>query len=210
MGGPAGCARGLETPKDDGEQGGEARSLVIDTSKVQDSAAGRFLCRRGIHSRAAPQGTPSLLSRSPFGLQRVTTEQTPLEDVVLYVRGGAILTLNRGAAGGTGAVPQHTAQLGGALDVHVYAGRDCVFTLYEDDGASLDYATRPGGAGRATTFTWTDATRTLAWTVADRGGARPNAYTTAVPTLFAANEPAPRGHAPIALGIAGGSVQWGA
>ena len=28
---------------------------------------------------------------------------------------------------------------GGALEVQVYAGADGVFTLYEDDGTSLDY-----------------------------------------------------------------------
>ena len=139
------------------------------------------------------------------GLQRVTNENTPLEDVVLYVRSGAILTLNRAA---DGAAPQFTAQLGGALDVHVYAGRDAAFTLVEDDGATLDYALAPGGSGRSTAFTWSDATRTLAWSVVDRGGARPNAYTHAWPTLFVAGDPAPRSHAPVALTPDGGSVTW--
>jgi hypothetical protein len=50
---------------------------------------------------------------------------------------------------------QHTGELGGQLALQIYAGADAAFTLYEDDGESLDYA-----AARATAFAWREAART--------------------------------------------------
>ena len=61
-------------------------------------------------------------------------------------------------------VTQYTDQLpGGALDVVVYTGADATFIMIEDDGDSTDYKT--AGNVRTTSFTWTEATKTLSWTV---------------------------------------------
>ena len=73
----------------------------------------------------------------------------------VYVRPGGIVTL--------GPVIQYTAQMpGGPLEVHIYTGIDGSFTLVEDDGETLDYQT---GVARATTFSWSDITSTVSWTV---------------------------------------------
>ena len=46
--------------------------------------------------------------------------------------------------------------------VQVYGGSDGGFTLYEDDGATLDY--KKGGAHvRRTRFSWSQASKTLSW-----------------------------------------------
>eukprot|EP00662_Eupelagonemidae_sp_cell21_P043000 gene43000-48729_t len=44
--------------------------------------------------------------------------------------------------------------------VQVYAGADGGFVLTEDDGETTGYQS---GAARRTTFTWSDATRSLKW-----------------------------------------------
>ena len=44
----------------------------------------------------------------------------------------------------------------------VYAGADATFNMIEDDGESTDYKL---GTVRTTSFTWTDATKTLSWKV---------------------------------------------
>jgi len=130
------------------------------------------------------------------GLQTVTYTDVPLDRIVLWVRAGGILALQQDPI-------QHTGQAGaGPLEVHVYGGRDGAFTLVEDDGASTDYATAPATATRRTAFTWTDATRTLAWTVAG-AWAGPRVYTVASPILFIANASAPLRHAPVPLGVDG-------
>ena len=138
------------------------------------------------NSTAALRGpVPSLVRRD-----------VPLDALVLYVRAGAIVPLNRD-------VVQHTGALGGALELHVYAGRDGAFTLVEDDGASLDYAADPGAATRRTAFAWSDAARTLSWVVSGAYGGGSNGYATALPVLFVANASAPIAHAPVALGVSG-------
>jgi len=141
------------------------------------------------------------------GLQRVTDRDVPLDALVLFVRAGAILALQAPPAAGA-RPPQRAAALGGALALHVYAGRDAAFTLVEDDGESKAYATDPLAA-RATRFTWHDGSRTLAWTVSGGAGALPNAFVQMLPTLFVANASAPLAHAPATLGRAG-SITWGA
>jgi alpha-glucosidase (family GH31 glycosyl hydrolase) len=129
------------------------------------------------------------------GLQTVTYADLPLSTAVLFVRAGAILALQRD-------VIQHAGEVGGVLELHVYAGRDGAFTLTEDDGATTAYATAPAAATRATAFAWSDATRTLSWKVA---GAYVGAqsFTSAEPVLFTANASAPVKHAPVALGASG-------
>ena len=70
-------------------------------------------------------------------------ETLALEQMALYVRGGAILPLHGGGD------VQRAAEQGGALEVQVYSGADGEFVLSEDDGTSLDYQSdsQGGGAG---------------------------------------------------------------
>jgi alpha-glucosidase (family GH31 glycosyl hydrolase) len=61
-----------------------------------------------------------------------TETDLAITDFPVYVREGAVLTLNKDKV-------QWSEAQGGALEVQVYAGADGAFTLYEDDGTSLDY-----------------------------------------------------------------------
>jgi alpha-glucosidase (family GH31 glycosyl hydrolase) len=62
------------------------------------------------------------------------TVEAPLDQIPLFVKGGAILPM-RPVASHVGAQPRDT------LDLAVYpdSGRTGTFTLYEDDGSTLDY-----------------------------------------------------------------------
>jgi hypothetical protein len=126
----------------------------------------------------------------------LTYTDVPLTTLVLFVRAGAVLALNRD-------VVQFSDAIGGALELHVYGGRDGSFELVEDDGDTLTYQADPDAATRRTSFAWSDATRTLSWTVAGAFGAGANLYTTAYPVLFTSNASAPVFAAPQALGKAG-------
>ena len=98
----------------------------------------------------------------------------PAAHLQVYVRPGGIVTL--------GPVIQYTAQMpGGPLEVHIYTGTGGSFTLVEDDGETLDYQT---GVVRATSFTWSDATSTVSWTVTGAAAACSRCYTTAVFTAI--------------------------
>ena len=89
------------------------------------------------------------------GGQWVNVTATLAEGSHLFAVAGSIVPL--------APVTQWTDQLpGGPLDVHVYAGKDATFAMVEDDGESTDYA---DGTIRTTTFTWTEATKTLSWAV---------------------------------------------
>lgn len=94
-------------------------------------------------------------SKAVTGNQTITRTNVPLSEMDVYVAQGSVLALNR-------AVVQHTGELGGALELHVYGGRDAVFTLVEADGTTVDYES---GATRDTVFSWSDATSTLSWKV---------------------------------------------
>ena len=93
---------------------------------------------------------------------------------------GAILPLQANSI-------QYSAQAGGLLEVQVYPGKDGSFVMVEDDGISYDYQTKAEGSTRTTTWSWSDATKTLTWSV--KGGASlksPNLYADVVAVLFAA------------------------
>lgn len=130
-------------------------------------------------------------------LVALARDDVALDELVLYVRAGAILPLARD-------VVQRTDDLGGALTVHVYAGADGAFDLVEDDGHSLAYQ---AGAVRRTAFAWDNAARTLSWTVSGPFAGDANSFDTAWPVLFVANATAPVAHAPVPLG-SGGSVSF--
>ena len=116
-------------------------------------------------------------------------ETLALEEVALYVRGGAILPLHGGGD------VQRAAALGGRLEVQVYSGADGEFVLSEDDGVSLDYQGGGGGAAvRSTTWRWDDAARTLSWSVAGGGLLAPSTpalYSEVLAALFTPGAAAP-------------------
>eukprot|EP01065_Artemidia_motanka_P034902 TRINITY_DN42891_c0_g1_i1.p1 TRINITY_DN42891_c0_g1~~TRINITY_DN42891_c0_g1_i1.p1 ORF type:complete len:918 (+),score=321.35 TRINITY_DN42891_c0_g1_i1:69-2822(+) len=86
-----------------------------------------------------------------------TLSSVPLASVPVYAKEGAVIPL---APVGV----QYTDQFpGGPLEVQVYAGRDGEFVLVEDDGETKGYQK---GASRSTKLTWSDASKTLSWTVA--------------------------------------------
>jgi alpha-glucosidase len=86
------------------------------------------------------------------GGDTVQISNAGLDFIPVYARAGTVLPL--------GAVVQSFDSLpGGPLTVHVYAGQDGTFTMVEDDGESK------ASDIRSTAFTWTDATKTLSWTV---------------------------------------------
>jgi alpha-glucosidase len=126
----------------------------------------------------------------------LTYTDVPLDQLVLFVRAGAVLALNRD-------VIQYSDAVGGALELHVYAGRDGAFELVEDDGETLAYATDYEAATRRTSFVWADATRTLSWTVAGGFNEGRNLFLSAAPVLFVSNASAPVFAAVQTLGVAG-------
>lgn len=76
----------------------------------------------------------------------------------VFVKAGTILPI--------GPVKQHTAEpTDQPLELHIFPGADATFTLYEDEGTNLDYAT---GACSRIPLTWDDARRTL--TIGHRQG----------------------------------------
>jgi len=122
---------------------------------------------------------------------------TPLEAIPVYVRPGAVVPL--------APLVQHTGALpGGPLEVQVYAGADGSFTMYEDDGESVEYAER--GAVRITQLQWNDASRTLRWRVSGNLTAAPRRFTHMHTTVFVAGGGQPTRSAIKALGDVGGAI----
>ena len=81
----------------------------------------------------------------------------------LYVRAGAIIPFDP--------VRQYVDQpVTDPTTIRIYAGADGHFTLYDDDGKSLDYEK---GAGVWTSFVWNDAKRTLEIKLDDRTKSKP-------------------------------------
>ena len=92
-------------------------------------------------------------SNLPLRGNRTIKVTARLDEIPLFVRAGSILPL--------GPVIQHTSQLpGGPLELQIYPGQDATFTLYEDDGETVDYLK---GQVRCTTFTWQDKTGRFSW-----------------------------------------------
>eukprot|EP00038_Savillea_parva_P031160 m.83348 g.83348 ORF g.83348 m.83348 type:complete len:913 (-) comp9532_c0_seq2:3272-6010(-) len=100
-----------------------------------------------------------------------------LNEFPVYVRPGAILPLQQ-------AVVQTSAEIGGQLVVHVYAGRSNTITMVEDDGATLDYLTGYTGATKTTVWTWDDSAKTLSWSASGGFSGDANTYTTVQAVLF--------------------------
>ena len=97
-------------------------------------------------------------STSHKGPTTLTLPKVPLDHIPIYVKAGGIVAL--------APLVQYTDALPGTgpLSIQVYAGADGKFDLVEDDGETTDYATKGSSATRVTSFTWSDATKTLSWT----------------------------------------------
>ncbi|WP_448658858.1 TIM-barrel domain-containing protein [Sphingomonas sp. CJ99] len=94
------------------------------------------------------------------GGQAITAD-APRERMPLFVRAGSIVP--------TGPAVQHTAeQPDGPLVLHVFAGADASFDLYEDDGTSMGFAR---GEYARTPIRWDDEAGTL--TIGARRGSYP-------------------------------------
>lgn len=132
-------------------------------------------------------------TRAVVGGWTETRAQVPLDEIVVYVRAGGILTLQRD-------VVQYSDAIGGALEVHVYGGNDGAFTMVEDDGKTTAYLT---GGTRVTQFTWDDSKSALSWAVSGAFVGDANSYTTLDAILFRANATAPVRSASRAIGSSG-------
>jgi len=118
-------------------------------------------------------------TRAVVGGWRAVRRDVPLDEVVVYVRAGAVLALQRD-------VIQHTAEAGGVLQLQLYAGASgSSYELVEDDGNSTAYEVRTASADdtRTTVFRW-DGSRVLTWACA---GGFPGRYTHVEFEMFAPN-----------------------
>lgn len=89
----------------------------------------------------------------------VPMDNVALDFVPAFVKSGSVVPL---APAGL----QYTDQLpGGALEIHVYAGRNGEFEMVEDDGETTDYQSSGSESTRVTTYTWDDSSSTLSWSV---------------------------------------------
>ena len=89
---------------------------------------------------------------------QVVAIETPLDRIPVLVRAGSIVPM--------GPVRQHTGEAPDApLQVHIYPGRDAVFTLYEDEGDGYAYER---GAFATVEMRWDDRARRL--TIGERAG----------------------------------------
>lgn len=163
----------------------------------------------------------------------VVRETLALADFPVYVRPGAILTLNARKV-------QYSAAQGGALEVQVYGGESClhapaaccwtacvvnqqlyvlspgadcetprlfsgadgVFTMFEDDGATLDYK-KGGAALRKTTYTWAEGSKTLSWAASTAPIASGVAYTSLEVVYFEAGAAAAKRSPSTPIGLEG-------
>jgi alpha-glucosidase len=98
----------------------------------------------------------STTTAAPSGTEKNFT--VPLDETLLFARSGTLVPL--------GPVVQHTGELpgDGVLTVHVYAGSDGEFVLFEDDGETRNYES---GAVRETSFRWNDNAMNLTWHVSN-------------------------------------------
>ena len=93
-------------------------------------------------------------------------DSSPLLSVPMFMRVPSIVPITP--------LVQHTGELpGGPLEVHVYSSSGAededdgttTFTVYEDDGETTDYLTRPSTTSREIAFAWAADKLTLTWVV---------------------------------------------
>jgi alpha-glucosidase/alpha-D-xyloside xylohydrolase len=106
------------------------------------------------------------------------TAECDLETLPLYVKAGAIVPM--------GPEKQYaTEKVEAPLEVWVYPGADGRFSLYEDDGVSMDYAR---GISSVIEMEWKDGARTLQMRLAE--GSRMHPFTTKRMVVHVAGETA--------------------
>jgi len=94
------------------------------------------------------------------------TRRVDLATLPLYVKAGTILPL--------GPVKQSAMEKTSTpLELHIYPGADASFSLYEDDGFSMDHT---HGVSSTIDMRWNDRTRTLSLSLS--GGSAMHAFTT--------------------------------
>lgn len=113
------------------------RTLTGDAPLMSDWALGYIHCRERFHSQEEILATAD----------RFRAERLPV-----FVRAGSILPLAEGELQST--VEARRAD----WEIHIYAGADGSFTLYEDEGTNYRYEQ---GACATVRLTWDDARRTL-------------------------------------------------
>lgn len=113
------------------------RTLTGDAPLMPDWALGYIHCRERFHSQEEILATAD----------RFRTGRLPV-----FVRAGSILPLAEGELQST--VEARCAD----WEIHIYAGADGSFTLYEDEGTNYRYEQ---GACATVRLTWDDARRTL-------------------------------------------------
>jgi alpha-D-xyloside xylohydrolase len=86
------------------------------------------------------------------------TANAPYERMPLFVRGGSIVTFGPD-------IQWCNEKPDGVINIYVYAGRNCDFTLYEDEGVNYNYEQ---GKFSKIKLHWDDATSTL--TIGQRDG----------------------------------------
>jgi alpha-glucosidase/alpha-D-xyloside xylohydrolase len=93
------------------------------------------------------------------------SREVDLKTMPLYARAGAIIPFDP--------VRQYVDQpVTDPATIRIYTGADGHFTLYDDDGKTLDYE---NGAGAWTSFAWNDAKRTLEIKLDDHTKTKPPA-----------------------------------
>jgi len=129
-----------------------------------------------------PKGTWYMLAAGAHASRTLVMEggrhfsgTAALTEIPAFVRPGAVIPL--------APVVQSTEELpGGPLEVEIYAGADGSFELIEDDGDTEAYAS---GNVRTTSLAWSNADRTLSWTVVGADGAEiPGAFVQVRAKLF--------------------------
>jgi len=139
----------------------------------------------------------------------VRRDDLALDEFPVYVRAGSLAPLQPWST-----AVQHSAAQGGELEMQVYAGADASFDMVEDDGASNDYkGTAAAAATRTTRWAWSDADKTLSWSVvagAKPPGAFPNDFTSVRVSLFAANATAVARYGAHALDGTSGTIHCSA
>ena len=98
--------------------------------------------------------------RSYSGGEKIVAD-APYERIPLFVRGGSIVPMGPDMEWCDEKQPE-------VIDLYVYAGADCQFTLYEDDGLTYGYER---GERSEITFFWTDSERELI--IGERDGEYP-------------------------------------
>jgi alpha-D-xyloside xylohydrolase len=106
-----------------------------------------------------PEGTwyDYYTGKTLAGGQTVTVD-APYEQVPLFVRGGSIVTFGPD-------IQWCNEKPDGVINIYVYAGKDCDFTLYEDEGINYNYEQ---GKYSKINLHWDEAKSTL--TIGSRDG----------------------------------------